>query len=383
MKKIILTGGGTAGHVTPNMALMPYLRENGMEIHYIGSRDGIEKELIAQIPNVIYHPINSGKMRRYFSLRNFTDPFRVVAGFSESIKLMKMIKPDVVFSKGGFVAVPVVAAAHFSKVPVICHESDITPGLANKLSVPFANRVCVTFPDVLKYIKEPKGIYTGSPIRADLFHGDKERARKLLGFDNKPVLLMMGGSLGAQAINNVLRESLCSLLPIFNIIHICGKGNIAPELTAKKGFPKGYAQFEFVSKELPDFFALTDYVLSRAGSNSIHEFLALKKPMLLIPLPLSASRGDQILNAKSFARRGFALMLEQEELNSERLVKAIMQLKKEEPEMKKAMEAEKNANGTGAILKIINDTMKNSSTAKKHSTGKNSSKVKNRQKQKK
>jgi len=364
LRKIVLTGGGTAGHVTPNMALIPYLREKGFEIHYIGSRDGIERELISQIPNVIYHPISSGKLRRYFSLKNFTDPFRVISGFSQALRLMKLIKPDLVFSKGGFVAVPVVAAAYFSKVPVVCHESDITPGLANKLSVPFASRVCVTFPDVLKHIKEPKGVYTGSPIRSDLFNGDKERARRMLGFDNKPVLLVMGGSLGSQAINKVLRESLANLMPVFNIIHICGKGNIAQELTEKNGFPKGYAQFEFVSRELPDFFALADFVLSRAGSNSIHEFLALKKPMLLIPLPLSASRGDQILNAKSFAERGFAIMLEQEKLNSSSLVKAIMQLKKDAPQMIKAMEAEKNANGTEAILKIISETMKNNIKSK-------------------
>lgn len=348
-RTIILTGGGSAGHTTPNLALLPYLREEGYKIHYIGSLDGIEKDIISQVPDITYHGIPCGKLRRYFSWKNFSDPFRIIKGYSEAKKIIKDLKPEVVFSKGGFVSVPVVAAAHAKKVPVVSHESDITMGLANKLSKRFATHICLTFPDVLKEIQPPVGIYTGSPIRAELYTGDAETGRKFLGFDHKPVLLMMGGSLGAQAINIALRAALPELLKEMNIVHLCGKGNLDESLNNTKG----YAQFEYINKELADIMALSDYILSRAGSNSIHEFLALKKPMLLIPLPLSASRGDQILNAKSFTKRNFALVLEQEQLTAENLIKAISELKAKAPSMIAAMEAEPNADGTKAIYEVI------------------------------
>lgn len=364
MKKIVLTGGGTAGHVTPNMSLIPYLKDKNYEIHYIGSENGIEYEMIKEIEGVTYHSIRSGKLRRYFSWRNFSDPFRVAAGYFDAKKLMKAIKPDVVFSKGGFVSVPVVAAAHSKKVPVVCHESDITPGLATKLSVPYANKVCVTFPDVLSTIKGSKGVYTGTPIRAGLFHGNSEIARKDLGFDSKPVLLVMGGSLGAKAINEALREALPNLIAEYNIIHLCGKGHIDKDLAEDKKINKKYAQFEFVSDQLPDFMALADFVLSRAGSNSIHEFLALNKPMLLIPLPLSASRGDQILNAKSFTERGFALTLNQEDLTPSSLVNAINDLQNQSESIRDNMIKNDNSNGTEAVLKVIYSVIKSEKSKK-------------------
>ncbi len=348
-RTIILTGGGSAGHTTPNLALLPYLREEGYKIHYIGSLDGIEKDIISQVPDITYHGIPCGKLRRYFSWKNFSDPFRIMKGYNAAKKIVKELNPEVVFSKGGFVSVPVVAAAHAKKVPVVSHESDITMGLANKLSKRFTTHICLTFPDVLKEIQPPVGIYTGSPIRAELYAGDKEKGRQFLGFDHKPVLLMMGGSLGAQAINVALRAALPKLLKEMNIVHLCGKGN----LDASLNDTKGYAQFEYINKELADIMALSDYILSRAGSNSIHEFLALKKPMLLIPLPLSASRGDQILNAKSFTNRNFAMTLEQEQLTAESLIKAIHELKAKAPSMIAAMEAEPNADGTKAIYDVI------------------------------
>jgi len=353
MKKIILTGGGTAGHTTPNLALLPYLKEDNYEIHYIGSENGIEKSIISGISEITYHGIKSGKMRRYFSMKNFTDPVRIIKGYFEAKKLMKQIKPDIVFSKGGFVTVPVVRAAHAYKIPVISHESDITPGLANKLSKKYATRICLTFPDVLKEIKPPLGVYTGSPIRSELYSGSARKARKMLGFDSKPVLLMMGGSLGAKTINTVLREALPELLKDLNVIHLCGKDNIEEELNSLKG----YAQFEYITEGLADVLALSDYILSRAGSNSIHEFLALKKPMLLIPLPLSASRGDQILNAESFASRNFALVLNQEDLNMDSLIRNIHKLRQKSHEMIKSMESETNIDGTKAICEIIRTTV--------------------------
>ena len=227
MKRIILTGGGTAGHVTPNIALIPKLRELGYDIQYIGSYNGIEKELIEPF-GIPYHGISSGKLRRYFSLQNFTDPFRVIKGFGEARKLIKSLKPDVIFSKGGFVSVPVVLAGKRCKVPVIIHESDMTPGLANKLAIPSAVKVCCNFPETLDALPEGKAVLTGSPIRQELLTGDKDAARKMCGFtDEKPVILVIGGSLGAVAVNEAVRAALPELLKQFQIIHLCGKGSFA------------------------------------------------------------------------------------------------------------------------------------------------------------
>ena len=231
MKRIILTGGGTAGHVTPNIALLPRLKELGYDIHYIGSYTGIEKELIEQF-QIPYHGISSGKLRRYFSWQNFTDPFRVLKGFGEANKLIKTLKPDVIFSKGGFVSVPVVLAGKNSKVPTIIHESDMTPGLANKISIPSATKVCCNFPETLNHLPDGKAVLTGSPIRQELLTGDKEAAKKLCGFtSDKPVILIIGGSLGSVIVNNAVRAILPELLKDFQVIHLCGKGKTDESLS--------------------------------------------------------------------------------------------------------------------------------------------------------
>lgn len=322
MKRIILTGGGTAGHVTPNIALLPRLKELGYDIHYIGSYTGIEKELIEQF-EIPYHGISSGKLRRYFSMKNFTDPFRVIKGFSEANKLIKSLKPDVIFSKGGFVSVPVVMAGKRCHVPTIIHESDMTPGLANKLSFPSATKVCCNFPETLEHLPKDKAILTGSPIRQELLIGDKASAMKLCGFtSNKPVILIIGGSLGSVVVNNAIRAILPELLKNFQIIHLCGKGKVDESL---KGI-EGYVQFEYIQQELKDLFTLSDIVISRAGANAICELLALHKPNLLIPLSANASRGDQILNARSFERQGFSMVLEEEELTNQLLLETILTL---------------------------------------------------------
>ena len=319
MKRIILTGGGTAGHVTPNIALLPRLKELQYDIHYIGSYEGIEKTLIEK-QGIPYHGISSGKLRRYFSLRNFTDPFRVLKGFGEANKLIRQLKPDVIFSKGGFVSVPVVMAGKKNHVPVIIHESDMTPGLANKLSFPSAAKVCCNFPETVQYLPEDKAVLSGSPIRQELLTGDAEAARAFCNFhDTKPVIMVIGGSLGATAINEAVRHNLPEILKDFNVVHLCGKNKLDPELNNTEG----YAQFEYIQEELRNLFALCDIVISRAGANAICELLALRKPNLLIPLSASASRGDQILNARSFAKQGFSMMIDEEELTDEKLLSAI------------------------------------------------------------
>ena len=351
MKRIILTGGGTAGHVTPNIALLPRLRELQYDIHYIGSYNGIEKSLIEK-QDIPYHGISSGKLRRYFSLQNFTDPFRVLKGFGEANKIIKELKPDVIFSKGGFVSVPVVIAGKRNHVPVIIHESDMTPGLANKISIPSAVKVCCNFPETLKALPEDKAVLTGSPIRQELMTGDKEKARSFCGFkETKPVILIVGGSLGAAAVNQAVRKILPKLLKEFQIIHLCGKGKLDYSL---KGLD-GYAQFEYIQDELKDLFALSDIVISRAGANAICELLALRKPNLLIPLSASASRGDQILNARSFERQKFSMVLEEEELTDELLLSSIHKLYDSRESYIEAMNRSSQQSPIETIIGLIED----------------------------
>ena len=351
MKRIILTGGGTAGHVTPNIALIPKLRELGYDIQYIGSYNGIEKELIEPF-GIPYHGISSGKLRRYFSLQNFTDPFRVIKGFGEARKLIKGLKPDVIFSKGGFVSVPVVLAGKRCKVPVIIHESDMTPGLANKLAIPSAVKVCCNFPETLDALPEGKAVLTGSPIRQELLTGDKDAARKMCGFtDEKPVILVIGGSLGAVAVNEAVRAALPELLKQFQIIHLCGKGKVDDSLKEIKG----YCQFEYIKNELRDLFALADVVISRAGANAICELLALRKPNLLIPLSANASRGDQILNARSFERQGYSKVLEEESVNAQTLQSAIREVYENRQTYINAMKKSSHTDSIGRILSLIQE----------------------------
>lgn len=322
MKKIVLTGGGTAGHVTPNLALLPRLKELDYEISYIGSYDGIEKRLVSDFA-LPYYGIATGKLRRYFSLKNFTDPFRIIKGYFEARKYLKKVQPNLVFSKGGFVSVPVVRAAHALKIPCIIHESDLTPGLANKLCIPVAKKVCCNFPETMKYLPADKAIHTGSPIRAEIKTGDREKGKHFCGFTSDlPVILIMGGSLGALALNKVVRDSLDELVKEFQLIHLCGKGKLDPSLQEVDG----YKQFEYVKDELKDLFALTDLIISRAGANAICEFLALRKPNLLIPLPSNGSRGDQLLNARSFEQQGFSMVTNEEDLTKEVLLANIHEL---------------------------------------------------------
>ena len=355
MKKIILTGGGTAGHVTPNIALLPRLREAGFDITYIGSYNGIEKQLLKE-QKVPYYGISSGKLRRYFDIKNFSDPLKVIKGFGQSIRLMRKLKPDIVFSKGGFVSVPVILAAKFCHIPSIIHESDLTPGLANKLAIPNAAKVCCNFPETMKYLPSEKAVLTGSPIRRELFSGNAQTCLKYCGFPNhnKPVLLIIGGSSGSRVINDAIRKILPELLEQFYIIHLCGKGNLDDKLKDVTG----YAQFEYARAELTDMFALADLAISRAGANSICELLALHKPNILIPLSAAASRGDQILNAKSFEKQGFSYVLEEEKLTEQSLLEAVRAVYSNRKKYMDAMSQSGQMDSIETIVKLIQDESK-------------------------
>lgn len=350
MKKIIMTGGGTAGHVTPNIALMPALKEAGFDIEYIGSINGMEKGLI-EATGTPYHGISSGKLRRYFDWKNFSDPFRVLKGYGQAVSLMKKIKPDAVFSKGGFVSVPVVLAAKHCHIPAIIHESDITPGLANKIAIKGAKKVCCNFPETMKYLPADKAVLTGSPIRRELFSGNAENAIRLCNFKDhsKPVLLIIGGSLGSKIVNEAVRKVLPELLEKFYVIHLCGKGNLDNSLSGTIG----YAQFEYASSELTDMFALADMAISRAGANSICELLALHKPNILIPLSAAASRGDQVLNANSFKKQGFSYVLEEEHLTAESLLKAVQEVYDNRQKYIDAMAQSGQMDSIGTIVDLI------------------------------
>ncbi len=355
MKKIVLTGGGTAGHVTPNIALLPKLKEAGYEIYYIGSYEGIERKLIESY-EIPYYGISSGKLRRYFDWKNFSDPFKVLKGYGQAISILKKLKPDVVFSKGGFVSVPVVMAAKHCKIPAIIHESDMTPGLANKLAIPSATKVCCNFPETLQYLPEGKAVLTGSPIRSELLKGDKVHALNFIGnfTAQKPTLMVIGGSIGSVVINDTVRKALPELLKEYQVVHLCGKGNLAPELDGTQG----YVQYEYIKEELNDLFALADIVISRAGANAICELLALHKPNILIPLSAAASRGDQILNARSFEKQGFSYVLEEEKLTEETLLGAIRQVEEKKNSYRKAMEASSRIDSVTKVFELIEEAAK-------------------------
>ena len=354
MKKIILTGGGTAGHVTPNIALMPALREAGYDIVYIGSKTGLERGLIEET-GVKYYGISSGKLRRYHSWKNFTDPFRVIAGYFQAMHTIRREKPDVIFSKGGFVSVPVVLAAKACRVPAIIHESDMTPGLANRIASRGASKFCCNFPETLKYLPEGKAVLTGSPIRQELLAGDKEKAYAFTGLNSsKPILLIMGGSQGSVFINNAVRGSLDVLLEQFQIIHLCGKGNLDEALVSREG----YVQYEYISGELPDLFAASDLIISRAGANAICELLALHKPNILIPLSLNASRGDQILNAKSFEKQGFSFVMDEESVTADSLTAAVTDVYGRRNEYITAMEQSGQMDSVKAVVDVIKSVTK-------------------------
>lgn len=319
MKTILFTGGGTAGHVTPNIGLIQQCLAEQWQVIYAGSKTGIEKSIIENL-KIPYHSIATGKLRRYFSWRTFIEPFVIFLGIVQGFFLCRKIKPNVVFSKGGFVAFPIVVGAWLNRIPVIVHESDLSPGLANKLSFPFAQKICMTFDVAKQHFPADKIVVTGLPFRDALLEGNADKGREFCQFTTKkPILLILGGSLGAAIINQTVRQILPKLLNIFQVVHVCGKGKIDSNLNNQQD----YRQFEYIDAELADVFACADLVVSRAGANAVHELLRLKKPHVLIPLSKRASRGDQIENANFYEKQGVSRVLLEENLTAESLFNMI------------------------------------------------------------
>ncbi len=352
-KRIVLTGGGTAGHVTPNLALIPYLQSEGWDVQYIGSYVGVEKDLVAKA-GIPYHAIRSGKLRRYFSWQNFIDPFNILIGIIQATRLLHRLKANVVFSKGGFVSLPVVMGAYFNRIPVIIHESDMTPGLANRLSFPFAKVICLTFENAKKHLKSSAKVHvTGTPIRAHLFEGDKTRGLLRCGFSTqKPCMLVIGGGQGSVLLNRCVRDALSDLTKRYQIIHLCGQGKVEPALSQVPG----YYQQEYAHDELADFMAASDVILSRSGANSLCEILALKKAHILVPLSRQASRGDQLQNAAYFEKQGSSLVIQEEALNQDSLFAALNELEETQESRHQKMAALNLASATERVMALINSS---------------------------
>lgn len=363
MTKVVLTGGGTAGHVMGNLAILPGLRERGYDIVYIGSEQGIERELISKV-KLPYYPISSGKLRRYASFENLKDIFRVLKGIKDARKALKAIRPDIIFSKGGYVTVPVAIAAGSLKIPFIGHESDITPGLANKLASRYAKKMLVTFPETQEAFG-PKGITVGSPVRQELFEGSRTHAYEFLDFEQgKPLLLIMGGSMGAMVINRIVWDSLDELVKHYQIAHITGGDHVNPDYPDRPG----YRQFGYVGQEMKHLLTAADFIVSRAGSNSIFEFLAMHKPHLLIPLDYDQSRGDQVLNAESFENAGYSLVIREKDLTTESFLKKLAELDQDALKLKGNMKRADLGDGVNSILRIIDDTLEDSRQKKEKQT---------------
>jgi UDP-N-acetylglucosamine--N-acetylmuramyl-(pentapeptide) pyrophosphoryl-undecaprenol N-acetylglucosamine transferase len=319
-KKIVLTGGGTAGHVTPNIALIPHLHSYHWEIHYLGMKSGFERELLENIQDITFHPIDSGKLRRYVDWKNISDIYHILKGYFDSRTLLKSIQPDIVFSKGGYVSVPVVLAAHYLHIPVVIHESDLTPGLANKISARYASMICTSFPETVSLFSSNKAVYTGSPVRDFIKSGDPEKGRKLARFtSDKPVIVVLGGSQGSVFLNQLILDSFPALTRNYQILLVCGSTN-------KIDMPlqgNNYWIVTYLKEEIADCLAMADLVISRAGANTLFELLALKKPSLLIPLSFQASRGDQVDNGRNFEKHGFSIVLDQQQVTPEKLIQTI------------------------------------------------------------
>lgn len=349
MSKIVLTGGGTAGHITPNIALIPYLKKDFDGVFYIGLKNGMEKSL-AENTGLTFYGITAAKLSREITPKNLLIPFKIMQGFNHAKKILNQIKPDVVFSKGGYVSVPVVYAAKTLKIPVVTHESDLSIGLANKLISPCSDKILTSFPETAEKIKN--AVFVGSPIRNELFAYDKKTALSFYGFDGtKPVLLILGGSQGSQTINDCVENAAAELLPQFDILHICGKGNLP------KTQCKGKVSIEF-EPDIGKAFAAADLAITRAGANSLFELLALKIPSIAVPL-CKNSRGDQIQNAEYFFKKGLLNVIYEENLTQKSLLASVSATYADRYNFKRRLESEKFSSATEKVAEVLSTYAKN------------------------
>ena len=352
MIRAVVTGGGSAGHVVPTLPIIEALLARNWNISYIGSDSGLEEQLVAAL-DVRYFGVRPGKLRRYWSFDNLVDAFRVPLCVLQVFGILGRIRPDVVFSKGGFVAFPVVVAAWLRRIPVVAHESDLSPGLANRLTLPFIASLCVNF-DATR-VNARRVVHTGTPVRESLVRGDRERGLIATGFSGeRPILAVVGGSLGAERLNLTVREALSALTRAFDVLHVCGAGKVDPSCLGTAG----YEQRDFVGDEWGDILAAADLVVSRSGANSLCELLTLRKPNLLVPLPALASRGDQIENAAYAETRGFSMVVAEADLTPDVLVDRVTALHRNSPSWRERLQAFQAPDSAGLIIAELEAALK-------------------------
>ena len=333
MKTVLVVGGGSAGHVLPTIPIITKLKDSGYKVCFIGSRSGMEERLLVGVC-IDFFSIPTGKLRRYFSFQNVLDFFGFCFGVLYSLFIISRIKPSVIFSKGGFVSLPVVLAGWLLRVPILAHESDRTPGLANRISMPFLSTYCTSFPSKEDLNTKFRHVHTGSPVRAEMLLGDRARGKEMLNYvDEKPILIVTGGSQGSEFINQNVRAVLEELLERFNVLHICGQGNLLP---INKN---GYKQIEYVSKNWGHMLAAADLVVSRAGANALFELLALRKVCIYIPLSKTWSRGDQIDNSQYVVENNFGKVLDEDALTSSSFLEEILKTYKSRESHRQSLEA--------------------------------------------
>ena len=345
MNKLLVVGGGTAGHVIPALPVIEHCLAAGWQATFVGTHSGLEEGLVKHLP-IEFRAIQSGKLRRYWSWQNVTDVLRVLVAILQALGLMLRNRPDVVFSKGGFVSFPVVFAAWLLRIPVVAHESDLSPGLANRLCAPFIRTLCVSFAATVAAVANPKRVvHTGTPVRQELLQGDAARGREALGLteDGPPLLVITGGSLGAENLNRVVLDAAPELAQDFRVFHVCGAGK-----TSDVSIP-GYEQVEYVGAGWGDILAAADVVVSRAGANALFELLALRKLNLLVPLTAQVSRGDQLENAEFARAAGLSLVVQEADLTVQSLQQALAELRSQAPTMRTALEGFETPDAARAI----------------------------------
>lgn len=341
MKYCVFTGGGTGGHIYPGLAIIDELNElfkkNGLtdefKIVWIGSNNGSDKRLVDKSGSADkFYGIPSGKLRRYFSFNNFLDFFKIFAGAVSAIFLLARLKPIFVFSKGGFVSVPPCLAAKLLKIPVYTHECDYSPGLATRLNVKSATKVFVSYEQTKTFFSEAiqkKVVVTGNPVRPVFYTADSERGKKFLNIKNdlsKPILLVLGGSLGSKQINELVWNNIDWLCENFIVVHQTGKIDEHLESLKPKSKDAIYLSYQFIYEQIPDVIAAADVVLSRAGANFLCECAVAGKPMVLVPLSTAGSRGDQLENARFYEKNNAALVLSGDDADSEHLKDTLQKL---------------------------------------------------------